>query len=89
MVPLPALLHGKVLATPEKIVRARLNRVWEVLVKWTGRAEADTTWEDVEDFKNQFPDVELADDLFVGEGGNVIDAFVGKKYQRRKGHQPG
>jgi hypothetical protein len=84
MVPLPDLLRGKVVPTPEKVLRARLNRgVWEVLVKWVGRAAADTTWEQVEDFKNTYPRVELADDLFVREGGNVIDCFLGCHYVRQ------
>jgi hypothetical protein len=62
------------------VLRAWLNRgVWELLVKWTGWTAADTTWEQLEDFKVQFPHVELADELFVdgGGGGNVVDAFVG------------
>jgi hypothetical protein len=84
-VPLPALLHGRVVPTPEKVIKARLNRgVWEVLVKWTGRAETDSTWEQVDDFKIQFPAFTLEDELFVGEGGNAVDRFVGQKYQRRK-----
>jgi hypothetical protein len=84
VVPLPAILHGKVLPSPEKIVRARLNRgVWEFLVKWTGRSDAYTTWEQLEDFKQQFPCVELADELFVSEGGNVVDTFLGLKYRQR------
>jgi hypothetical protein len=28
-----------------------------------------------------FPEVELKDELFGGEGGNVVDAFVGRQYQ--------
>jgi hypothetical protein len=85
VVPMPDILHGRVLPSPEKILRARLNRgVWELLVKWTGRSEADMAWEQLEDFKQQYPHVELADELFVGEGGNVIDAFVGRQYQHRQ-----
>jgi hypothetical protein len=59
-----------VLPSHEKIVvRARLNRgVWELLVKWTGQSDADTTWEQLEDFKQQFPRVELTNELFVSEG---------------------
>jgi hypothetical protein len=84
VVSLPAILHGKVLPSLEKIVWARLNRgVWELLVKWTGRLDADTTWKQLEDFKQQFPCVELTDELFVGKGANVVDAFVGLKYQQR------
>jgi hypothetical protein len=34
--------------------------------------------------------VELADELFVDEEGNVVDAFVGRQYSRRakKGAAP-
>jgi hypothetical protein len=82
---LPTLLHGKVIPSPDRVLRARLNRgVWELLIKWQGRSEADTTWEQLEDFKRSYPKVELEDELFGGEGGNVIDAFIGKQYQRCK-----
>jgi hypothetical protein len=77
------LLHRKVIPSPERVMRARLNRgVWELLVKWQGRLEADTTWEQLEDFKRRFPEVELEDELFGGEGGTVVDAFIRKQYQR-------
>jgi hypothetical protein len=55
---LPQILHGKVVPSPERIVRARLNRgVWELLMKWQGRSEADTTWEQLEEFKRRFLEV--------------------------------
>jgi hypothetical protein len=64
-----------------------MNRgVWEVLVHWLGRANTDTSWEQLEEFKVRYPQVQLADELFVGEEGNVIDAFLGRKYFRRKRH---
>jgi hypothetical protein len=78
LVPLPPLLHGRVVPAPDKVLRAKLNRrVWEVLVKWIGRLEADTSWEQVEEFKQQHPTFALADKFFVEEGGSVIDSFVG------------
>jgi hypothetical protein len=47
-----------------------------LLVKWTGISDVDTTWEQLEDFKHQFPNVELADELFVGRGGgDVVEAL--------------
>jgi hypothetical protein len=50
-------------------------------VKWQGCSEADTTWEQLEEFKRRFLEVELEDELFGGEGGNVVGAFIGKQYQ--------
>ena len=85
VVPLPDLLNGRVIPSPEKVIRARLNRgVWELLVQWVGRAPSDATWENLLEFKSAYPSVQLEDALFVGEGGNVVDSFVGRKYYRRK-----
>jgi hypothetical protein len=53
------------------------------LVSWQGQASTNTKWEKVDDFKQEYPEVQLADDLFLGEGGNVIDSFVGKVYRRK------
>jgi len=84
IVPLPSTLHGCVIPTPAAVVRARLNRGrWQLLVHWEGRTAADSTWEDIDDFKDRYPAFQLADELFVGEEGNVIDAFVGRQYMRR------
>jgi hypothetical protein len=69
VVPLPAIHHGRVLPTPEKVLKAQMNKgVWEVLVQWTGRPAADTSWEQLEEFKIRFPTVQLMGELFVGEG---------------------
>ena len=79
------MLNGRVIPSPEKVVHARLNRgVWELLVWWVGRAPSDATWENLLEFKATYPSVQLADELFVGEGENVIDSFVGRKYYRKK-----
>jgi hypothetical protein len=84
MVPLPPIQHGRAISTPDKIQRSRLNKgTWEVLVFWQGRPATDTTWEKVEDFKVAYPDVQLGDELFLREEGNVVDSFIGKVYQRR------
>ena len=84
IVPLPSMLHGRVIPTPAAVVCARLNRGrWQLLVHWEGRTAADSTWEDIDDFKDRYPAFQLADELFVGEEGNVIDAFVGRQYRRR------
>jgi hypothetical protein len=85
LVPLPDILHGRVIPSPDKVVKARLNRgIWELLVQWVGRAATDASWEQLEEFKQQYPHIQLADELFVGEGGNVIDSFLGRQYQRRR-----
>jgi transcriptional regulator GlxA family with amidase domain len=41
----------------------------------------DTTWEKVDDFKIAYPNTQLRDELFLEEGGNVVDSFVGKVYR--------
>jgi transcriptional regulator GlxA family with amidase domain len=53
-------------------------------VSWQDRPATETTWEQVDTFKLNYPDIQLADELFLGEEGNVINTFVGKTYQRRK-----
>ena len=82
---LPAIVHGRVVPTPQHVIRARLNRgVWELLVHWTGSDPAEATWESLPSFVTTYPAFQLEDALFLGEGGNVTDAFVGKVYRRRK-----
>jgi len=55
-VQLPPIKRGQVLPVPAKVLCARLNRgTWEVSVKWFGRSQAETTWEDLEEFKGQIP----------------------------------
>jgi hypothetical protein len=85
IVPLLALKHGRVLPVPAKIIKARLNRgAWEVLVRWEGQAPGAATWEFLEDFKQDYPAFQLEDELFVTEGGSVMDAFYGKQLGRRR-----
>jgi hypothetical protein len=84
-VPLPPIQHGRVLQTPAKVLRARLNRgIWEILVSWQDIPPSETTWEKVDAVKLAYPDIHLEDKLFLGEEGNVIDSFIGKTYQCRK-----
>ena len=83
-VPLPPILHGRVIPMPLKVLRARLNHgVWELLIQWEGRAASDATWELLSSFVADYPDFHLEDELFLGEGGNVTDSFVGRVYRRR------
>ena len=63
-------------------MRAQLRHgVWHVLIQWAGLPEADATWEPVEEFRAAYPDFQLADELFVDGGSDVM---VGRVYQRRK-----
>ena len=83
----PALPHtsdGRLTLTPATVARvmqAQQRRgVWHVLVHWTGMPEEEATWEKLEEFKQQFPDVQLEDELFAKAGRDVM---VGITYQRK------
>jgi hypothetical protein len=88
-VPLPSMVHGRVVPVPLSVLRARLYRgVWDLLVQWEGQsaADADASWTALEDFKKIHPSFQLEDELFQGEGGNVVDSYYFKKtYSRRRG----
>jgi hypothetical protein len=78
-VSLPPLVHGRVVPVPVQVVRARLYRgVWEVLVHWEGQSAADATWSSLDELKKAYPQFQLEDALFQGEGGNVVDSFYYK-----------
>jgi len=65
-----------------------LNRgVWQLLVHWVSHPAADPTWDLLEDFVKLYAQWQLEDELFRGEGGNVVDAFVGRHYRRRNRQQ--
>jgi len=84
-VPLPPIDHGRAVPTPEKVLRARLNRgVWELSAQWLGLPATDTSWELLESFKLRYPSFQLEDKLFQKEDGSVVDSFVGRKYERRR-----
>jgi hypothetical protein len=60
----------------------------ELLVQWVGCSAADATWEKIDEFKEAHPEFQLEDELFSGEGGSVVDTFVGCVYRRRKKKTP-
>ena len=82
---LPPFKNGKVIPQPQSIVRSRLNRgAVDVLVKWAHLPVAEATWIPLTVFQETDPEFELANKLFVQEGTNVVDAFIGKKYSRKQ-----
>ena len=83
-VPLPPIVHGRVVPAPAAVLRARPSSTsWDLLVQWQGQSNADATWEPLEQFKESFPDFQLEDKLFSYGEGSVVDRFFGHKFQRR------
>ena len=79
---LPPTARGRLLPAPQKVLKAQKRRdVWHVLVQWTGLPVSDATWEKLDEFRQQFPDVQLEDELFVEAGRDVM---TGLTYSRRK-----
>jgi len=79
---LPPTARGRLLPAPEKVLKAQKRRdVWHVLVQWTGLPVDDATWEKLDEFRQQFPDVQLEDELFVEAGRDVM---TGLQYARKK-----
>jgi hypothetical protein len=90
--PLSPLVHGRVVPVPAKVVRAKPTKdSWEVLVQWEGRATVEATWYELAEFKEQFPDFKLEDELFCQRGVSDMDTFFGRQFRRReraKTHAP-
>lgn len=89
IVPLPIIHDGRVLPTPAQVLRSRITSAgWEVLVRWVDRPPIDSSWLLVSDFRQRYPHIQLEDELFLKDDGNVVDSFFGKKYSRRKALLP-
>jgi hypothetical protein len=69
---LPPIVRGRAVAQPDSVVQARpTGSSWELLVRWQGRSMAEATWEPLEQFKEDYPDVKLEDELFR-QGGAML-----------------
>jgi hypothetical protein len=54
--PLPHIVRGRAVPTPDKVARACPTKdSWELLVQWHGRSAGDATWEPLQDFKDDYP----------------------------------
>jgi hypothetical protein len=80
--PLPPIHHGVVTPAPARVERARIARgVRQLLVHWLGEPPESATWEDLDNFRAQFPDFQLEDELLLEEGRDVM---WGSTYVRRR-----
>ena len=63
---LPPTADGRLLPGPEKVLKVQQRRgIWHVLVQWTGLPMDDATWEKLDEFRQQFLDIQLEDELFA------------------------
>jgi hypothetical protein len=79
---LPPLQHGHLLQAPEKVLRSQIrNGLRHILVQWAGFPSAAATWENVDEFREAYPEFQLEDELFrEGESGVMFS----RKYGRRR-----
>jgi hypothetical protein len=79
---LPPTADGRLLPGPEKVLKAQQRHgVWHVLVQWTGLSVEDATWEKLDEFSQQFSDIQLEDKLFAQVGRNIM---TGLHYNRKR-----
>jgi hypothetical protein len=68
--PLPPIVRERTVPLPQEVVRAKpTTNSLDLLVKWEGRALVEATWEQLEAFKEAYPEFQLEDKLFHQEGG--------------------
>jgi hypothetical protein len=83
--PLPQIVRSRTVLVPQVVVRAKpTGNSWELLVKWANLSSAEATWEQLDTFKDVYPDFQLEDKLFRQEGENVMDSYFRNQYSRRK-----
>ena len=74
------------LTLPEEIYGYRKNpatKDWVVLVSWKGLSPHEATWEDCNDFRQQFPDFHLEDEVDLEESDvrppiflNIVEKII-------------
>jgi hypothetical protein len=79
---LPPTSDGRLLPGPAKVLKAQQRRgVWHLLVQWDGLPLEDATWEQLDEFRQQFPEFQLEDELFAQAGRDVM---TGLAYSRKR-----
>jgi hypothetical protein len=79
---LPPTSDGRLLPGPAKVLKAQQRRgVWHLLVQWDGIPLEDATWEQLDEFRQQFSEFQLEDELFAQAGRDVMTGLV---YSRKK-----
>jgi hypothetical protein len=70
---LPQVHHGRACLEPAEVIKSRL--AWgcrELYVRWTGQTTADAAWMDFDDFRRTYPSFQLADELILQGGRDVM-----------------
>jgi hypothetical protein len=74
---LPPTSDGRLLPGPAKVLKAQQRRsVWHLLIQWENLPLEDATWEQLDDFRQQFPKFQLEDELFAQTGRDVMTGLV-------------
>jgi hypothetical protein len=80
--PLPPVLDDRLLPAPGVALQAQQRRgKWHVLIQWQGLPREEVTWVALTEFRRQYPNFQLEDELFVQAGRDVMTSVV---YHRRK-----
>jgi hypothetical protein len=81
---LPPIIWGRAVPQLEQVTRAHpTSNSWDMLVQWQGQPASEATWEPLHQFKEDYPDFQLEDELFRQARGNVVDQFFAKQYVRK------